>query len=143
MSGVARLKEIRLQTDNRTSLGIASTLHSIHYSAGACIAICPLHLQTERWSICGYEVVPRSPNYSPKTGMRPESPRANIHVVPRTAGWAVRREGTSSDISYHLTQADAIDVGRAVAAREGVELFRYSRTGEVRETDAGWSPPPT
>lgn len=60
----------------------------------------------------------------------------NVHIVPRTDGWAVRRAGAERDSSHHRTQADAIGAGRGTAQRERTELVIHDRQGRIRDKDS-------
>jgi hypothetical protein len=62
--------------------------------------------------------------------------KKNIHIVPRDGGWAVVREGAQRGSSHHGTQSDAIDVGRQIARRDGVEILIHGRNGQIRERDS-------
>ena len=61
---------------------------------------------------------------------------ANIHVVPRGAEWAVKREGVEEPLSVHLTQAEAEEFGRAQAKMDKVELELHGQDGRIREKDS-------
>jgi hypothetical protein len=58
---------------------------------------------------------------------------ANIHVVPRGAEWAVKREGVEEPLSVHLTQEEAETAGRAQARTDKVELELHGTDGRIRE----------
>ena len=57
---------------------------------------------------------------------------ANIHVVHRDDGWAVLREG-GADLLSHLSEDEAVDVGREIARLERVGFFIFDSTGRMRE----------
>ena len=61
---------------------------------------------------------------------------ANIHVVPRGAEWAVKREGQEEPLSVHLTQAEAEEAGRAQARANGVEFELHGTDGRIRGKDS-------
>lgn len=56
----------------------------------------------------------------------------NVHTFQRSEGWANRREG-SERVSVYQTQEQAIEKGREIAAREGVEHLIHGRDGRIRE----------
>lgn len=62
--------------------------------------------------------------------------KTNLDIVPRDGQWAVVREGAQRDSSHHSTQAEAINVGRATAQRDHVELLVHGRDGQIRERDS-------
>jgi Uncharacterized protein conserved in bacteria (DUF2188) len=62
--------------------------------------------------------------------------KANVHVVPRDDGWAVKRDGGQRASSVHTTQAAADDAGRATARRDGVEFLLHNKQGEIRARDS-------
>src|SRR5687768_445795 len=69
----------------------------------------------------------------------------NQHVIPKSDGWAVKREGNSRATSIHGTQASAIQAGRKAAREQGVKLIIHARDGAVRSRDlygADPFPPP-
>lgn len=60
----------------------------------------------------------------------------NIHVVPRTDGWIIRREGTSKATSVHVTQREAIEEARELARDLRSELVIHRRDGRIRDRDS-------
>ncbi len=48
-----------------------------------------------------------------------------VHVLEREGRWVVEQEGRSDPVSEHVLQAEAIDAGRRLAAREGVEFLLH------------------
>ncbi|QCB53930.1 DUF2188 domain-containing protein [Sphingopyxis sp. PAMC25046] len=60
----------------------------------------------------------------------------NQHVVPHASGWAVRGAGNSRASSVHSTQAEAAQVARATAQRQGSELLIHGRNGQIRARDS-------
>jgi len=60
----------------------------------------------------------------------------NQHVVPRGNQWAVVSEGSSRAGSLHRTQAEAINVGRDRAMRQGSELFVHRPNGQIRDRNS-------
>jgi hypothetical protein len=57
-----------------------------------------------------------------------------IHVVPRDAGWAARREDASRVESIHATQAEA--AARSTAIRERGEVIIHGRKGRIRDANS-------
>ncbi len=49
----------------------------------------------------------------------------NVHVRERDGRWVVERDGISEAVSEHRLQGDAIEAGRQLAAREGVEFLLH------------------
>lgn len=67
----------------------------------------------------------------------------NQHVVPDDGQWAVRPAGGSRVTTRTDTQAEAIQVAREIAQRQGTELFVHGRDGRIRERDShGHDPHP-
>jgi len=60
----------------------------------------------------------------------------NPHVVPRGEDWAVVRENGVRASSLHRTQAEAIEAGRQIAQREGLELFIHRPDGRIRDRNS-------
>ena len=60
----------------------------------------------------------------------------NQHVIPKSDGWAVKREGNSRATSIHDTQASAIQAARKAAKKQGVELIIHGRDGAVKSRDS-------
>jgi hypothetical protein len=65
----------------------------------------------------------------------------NVHVVPRTDGWAVRTEGSSRATSTHSSQREAIEAARKLAKKSGTQLVIHGRDGRIRERDS-YAPEP-
>ena len=61
------------------------------------------------------------------------SKRTTLHVVPRSEGWAVRKEGSSRAVSTHNTQREAIDAAREVARLKHGELIIHRRDGRIAD----------
>jgi len=59
----------------------------------------------------------------------------NVHTFQRSEGWVNRREG-SERVSVYQTQEQAIEQGREIAAREGVEHLIHGRDGRIRERNS-------
>lgn len=62
--------------------------------------------------------------------------KRNQHVVPHGDRWAVRGAGSQRASSVHGTQAEAIDVARATARRQGTEMLIHGRNGQIRERNS-------
>lgn len=65
-----------------------------------------------------------------------EMSKRNQHVVPHPDGWAVRGAGAERATAVHDTQAAAIDQARAIAQRQGTELFIHGTDGRIRARDS-------
>ena len=61
---------------------------------------------------------------------------SNIHTVRHEGGWANRREHSERVSTVHQTQEQAIDRGREIAEREGVEHLIHGRDGRIRERNS-------
>lgn len=66
----------------------------------------------------------------------------NLHVVPRTDGWAVRAEGSSRATSTHDSQREAIEAARKLAKEAATQLVIHRRDGRIRERDNSYAPEP-
>lgn len=62
--------------------------------------------------------------------------KRNVHVLPRSNGWAVKKDGAKRATSVHPTQQEAEQVGRRIAISEGSELRIHGRDGRVRDSDS-------
>jgi len=62
--------------------------------------------------------------------------KKNVHVVPAGRKWAVKREGTGSPDSTHLTQRAAEDAGRKIAKQNQGELVIHRPNGQIRDKDS-------
>jgi|SRR6185503_1113713 len=69
------------------------------------------------------------------------SKRTTLHVVPRSEGWAVRKEGSSRAVSTHNTQREAIDAAREVARSKHGELIIHRSDGRIADRDSYSSDP--
>ncbi|GGE38879.1 hypothetical protein GCM10011367_11640 [Marinicauda pacifica] len=58
------------------------------------------------------------------------------HVSPRGQGWAVRRAGASRATVVVDTQEEAIARAKAIAQRQGTELYIHGRDGRIRERNS-------
>lgn len=59
--------------------------------------------------------------------------RKNQHVVPASAGWAIKSAGSKKATKVFSTQKDAIEAARGIAKRQGSELLIHGRDGKIRE----------
>lgn len=67
--------------------------------------------------------------------------RKNVHVVPRSDGWVIRKEGNSRATSVHKTQRDAVEAARELARAQSTELVIHGRDGRIRNRDSYTSDP--
>ncbi|TGE20895.1 DUF2188 domain-containing protein [Hymenobacter metallicola] len=65
----------------------------------------------------------------------------NVHVTPRSNGWAVKSAGAERASAIKPTQAQAIAAARQQAARNGSELVIHGRNGQIRAKDSHGSDP--
>jgi len=56
-----------------------------------------------------------------------------IHIVTHENGWAVKREGKSNVESFHATQKEALDAGRALAEKDDADLVLHRTDGTFRK----------
>ena len=70
--------------------------------------------------------------------------RDDLHVVPHSKGWAVRKPGAKRVSSTHSTQREAVDHARerlrnrpAIPGRREVVIHR--RDGRIRDSDTSRS----
>jgi uncharacterized protein (TIGR02271 family) len=56
-----------------------------------------------------------------------------VHIQLRDGAWAVVREGNKRATSTHPTQAEAAEIGRDLARRDGTEFFLHGQDGQIRE----------
>lgn len=59
-----------------------------------------------------------------------------IHVVPDGDRWAVKSSGTSSPLSVHRTQGDAIQAAKPLAQMLQTELVIHKPDGTIRDKDS-------
>ena len=57
-----------------------------------------------------------------------------FHVAYRDGTWVVKR-GKAPERTFK-TQAEAVELAKKIARKEGVELFIYSRDGRIRERNS-------
>ncbi len=67
----------------------------------------------------------------------------NIHVREREGRWLVEQEGRSDPVSEHVLQSEAIEAGRRLAAREGVEFLLHGAADWRVTTRESAAPTPT
>ena len=61
----------------------------------------------------------------------------NQHVTPhRGGGWQVKGAGNSRATVVASTQGKAIKIGRAIAMKQGTELFVHNKQGQIRERNS-------
>ncbi|MGI4761970.1 MAG: DUF2188 domain-containing protein [Janthinobacterium lividum] len=60
----------------------------------------------------------------------------NVHVTPRSSGWAVKSAGAERASVIKPTQAEAIATARQQAVRNGSELVIHGRNGLIRAKDS-------
>lgn len=59
--------------------------------------------------------------------------KASNHVTPNlSGGWLVRKRGSSRASRNFDTQAEAVSYGRALAKKEGTELYIHGRDGSIK-----------
>jgi len=62
--------------------------------------------------------------------------KKNIHITPHGDKWAVTRENAERASSVHDTQKEAINDGREMAKKDGVEFTIHGRDGKIRDKDS-------
>ena len=60
----------------------------------------------------------------------------NYHVVPTDEGWAVKKSGSSHNLSAHRTQRAAIDKAVSKAKVSKSEVVIHDREGKIRDKDS-------
>lgn len=61
----------------------------------------------------------------------------NYHVVSNPeGGWDVKREGADRSSNHFDTKAPAMDRGRDLAQKSGVELVEHLRDGTIKDSDS-------
>lgn len=58
-------------------------------------------------------------------------PARNQHVVPYGDKWAVKSEGSRRVTSVFETKREAIDAGRELADRYGLQLLVHGKNGQI------------
>jgi Uncharacterized protein conserved in bacteria (DUF2188) len=64
------------------------------------------------------------------------SRKRDIHVVPRSDGWAKIKEGADRAGGTFDTQGEAIESAREQARRENVEVVIHRPDGRIRDSDS-------
>lgn len=59
-----------------------------------------------------------------------------VHIVPSGNQWKVRTAGAERAAKVTQTQAEAIEVGRRMAATRGTELIVHRQDGTIRSKDS-------
>lgn len=59
-----------------------------------------------------------------------------IHIVPDGDNWAVKREEGERAIARTNTKAEADQIGRDLARREGGELIIHGKDGKIQDSDS-------
>ncbi len=62
--------------------------------------------------------------------------KRKVHVKPKGDGWSVKSEGAKRAVKICGTQAEAIAIGRRIAANRGCELVVHRAGGTVRSRDS-------
>lgn len=65
----------------------------------------------------------------------------NVWVVVHPQGWALKREHAQAASKVFPTQKEAIDYGRALARKDGVELLIQGKDGRIRDRDSHGNDP--
>lgn len=60
-------------------------------------------------------------------------PKPGQHVVPSSAGWSVKRAGSTKASSTHRTQEQAIEAAKRLAQSQRTELYVHGRDGRIRD----------
>lgn len=60
----------------------------------------------------------------------------NVHITPRSTGWAVKTAGAERAAAIVPTQAAAAAIGRQLAINRGSELLIHGRNGQIREKNS-------
>lgn len=62
--------------------------------------------------------------------------KRDIHVVPHSDGWAVKKEGGDRASSVHPTKRDALEQARDQGRREQVEVVIHRKDGRIQDSDS-------
>src|SRR5215211_4478699 len=76
---------------------------------------------------------------TPRLLTRDELEAITVRVNLYREGWGVRDSGGIR--SFHRTQAEALEKGRAIARKRSGQLAIYDRKGHVRKWEVFWSGP--
>jgi hypothetical protein len=58
--------------------------------------------------------------------------KREVHVVPRSGGWAIEASGLQSGATYS-TQKEAAQIGRQLARQQETEFVLHGRDGKIRQ----------
>ena len=58
------------------------------------------------------------------------------HVTPHGEKWQVKGAGNSRATVITNTQREAIEIGKAIAKKQGSELFIHNSIGQIRERNS-------
>lgn len=65
----------------------------------------------------------------------------NVHITPRSNGWAVKTAGAERAAVIAPNQAASAAIGRQMAINRESELFIHGRNGQIRERNTyGYDP---
>ena len=68
--------------------------------------------------------------------------KKNQHITPHPdGGWQVKGAGNSRATARTNTQAEAIDIGRAISRNQGSELIIHRPNGQIRAKDSHGNDP--
>ena len=62
--------------------------------------------------------------------------KKNVHIVPDSGQWAIKREDSKKASELFKEQEKAIKRGRDIAKQDKVELFIHGRDGQIKERDS-------
>jgi len=62
--------------------------------------------------------------------------KKNVHIVPDSGQWAIKREDSKKASELFKEQEKAINRGRVIAKQDKVELFIHGRDGQIKERDS-------
>jgi hypothetical protein len=69
--------------------------------------------------------------------------KQNIWISPRGSDWAVKKGGAEKALKVTDTKQDAIEKGKDLAKKEGVDLIIQGRDGKIQSKDSyGHDPNP-
>jgi hypothetical protein len=60
--------------------------------------------------------------------------KGEVHIVPRTSGWATVRKGSDRATGTYQTREEAIRAGRKMAKEGSTELIVHGHDGRIRES---------
>lgn len=62
--------------------------------------------------------------------------KRDYHVVPRSKGWAVEKEGNKRASSVHENKQDALKAGRTLAKEAKTELVIHNSDGKIANSNS-------